>query len=306
LGERYDRYDFKVADHFLIDGVDDSGNRRMEKFSPLLGLNYHAHHFLSFYGNIATAFQTPTTTELSNRPTGEGGIHPTLLPERIISYELGCKGAWPKIHCNYGVSFYLFNIKDMLIPYQIAGRASEEVFYRNAGRARNKGVEAKLEWSPFRGLRATVAYTLMDFVFQDFLVETTTGNVVAPVQLAGKKIPGLPPQRVFASLVYEHHIGAFAEINWQWNDRFFTNDFNGTFGRVNKPASDFVNDAYRTVDLRLGLQRRFKIVRGEMFMGINNAFAERYSGSTVPNAAAERFFEPAAGRSWYAGGSVLF
>jgi len=306
LGERYDYYDFKVTDQFFTDGVDDSGTRRMEKFSPMLGLVYRAHPVISLYGNMATAFQTPTTTELSNRPNGEGGIHPTLQPERIISYELGLKGMWPKMRCDYDITFYSFHLKDMLIPYQIAGRESEEVYYRNAGRARNKGIEAKLEWSPVRGLRATGAYTLMDFVFQNFLVETTNGNAVAPVQLAGKKIPGVPRQRIFASLVYEPHRGAFAEINWQWNDRFFTDDFNGPFGRVNKPASDFVNDAYRTVDLRLGLQRQFKITRGEIFVGINNIFNERYNSSIVPNALAERFFEPATGRSWYAGGNVLF
>jgi iron complex outermembrane receptor protein len=305
LGERYDRYDFEVTDRFLLDGVDDSGTRRMEKFSPMLGWNYRPHPFLSFYGNVATAFQTPTTTELSNRPTGEGGIHPALQPERIISYELGLKGAWPKMRCHYDITLYSFRIKDMLIPYQIAGRASEEVFYRNAGRARNKGVEIQLEWSPFRSLRTTGAYTWMDFVFQDFLAETATGNTVTAAQLAGRKIPGVPPQRIFASLVYERR-GAFAEINWQWNARFFTNDFNGPFGAVNKPASDFVNEAYHLVDLRLGWQRQFKITRFEIFAGMNNVFAERYSGSIVPNAAAERFFEPAAKRNWYAGGSVLF
>jgi len=306
LAERYDRYDFKVADRFFTDSVDDSGTRRMEKFSPMLGLNYRAHPFLSFYGNIATAFQTPTTTELSNRPTGEGGIHPTLLPERIVSYEFGLKGTWPRMRCDYDVAFYSFRLKDMLIPYQIAGRESEEVFYRNAGRARNKGVEAKLEWTPFRGLRAAGAYALMDFVFQDFLVETTTGNAIALLQLAGKKIPGIPPQRIFASLIYEHRRGAFAEISFQWNDRYFANEFNGPFGRINKPASDFVNAAYRLVDLRLGWQHQFKITRVEIFAGINNVFAERYSGSIVPNAAAERFFEPATGRNWYVGGGVLF
>jgi iron complex outermembrane receptor protein len=305
LGERYDRYEFKVADGFLTDGVDDSGTRRMEKFSPMLGLVYRAHPFITLYGNLATAFQTPTTTELSNRPTGEGGIHPTLLPERIISYELGLKGAWPKIHCNYAAAIYLFHIKDALIPYQIGGRESEEVFYRNAGEARNKGMESRLEWTPFRGWRATGAYTFMNFVFRNFLVETMTGDSVALLQLAGNKIPGVPPHRLFASLAYEHDNGAFAEINLQWVDRFFTNDFNGPSKRGDKPVHDFVNDAYRTVDLRLGLQHQFKIIRLEFFAGINNVFVERYNGSIVPNALADRFFEPAAGRSWYAGSNIL-
>lgn len=306
FGERYDRYSFDVADRFLSDGVDDSGVRRMEKFSPMLGLVYRAHPFLTFYGNLATAFQTPTTTELSNRPTGEGGLHPTLQPERIMSYEFGLKGTWPKIHCEYEAAFYRFRVKDMLIPYQIAGRAGEEVFYRNTGQARNQGLEAGLQWTPFKNLRAAGAYTFMNFVFDDFLIETITGNTVTPAQVAGKKIPGVPAHRLFTSLLYEHKTGAFAEVDLQYVDRYFTNDFNGPPQSGSKPLRDFVNDAYRTVDVRAGFQPRFRKFRIDFFVGINNLFDERYAGSIVPNAAADRFFEPAPGRSWYLGGSVLF
>lgn len=306
LGERYDRYTFDVADRFLSDGVDDSGVRRMEKFSPMLGLVYRAHAFITFYGNLATAFQTPTTTELSNRPAGEGGLHPTLQPERITSYEFGFKGTWPKIHCQYEAAFYRFRVKDMLIPYQIAGRAGEEVFYRNAGQARNHGFEAGLQWTPFKSLRAAGAYAFMNFVFDDFLVETITGNTVAPAQLAGKKVPGVPAHRLFASLLYEHQSGAFAEVDLQWVDRYFANDFNGPPPSGNKPLRDFINDAYRSVGVRAGFQPRFKNFRADFFVGINNLFDERYNGSIVPNAAADRFFEPAPGRAWYVGVSPTF
>ncbi len=304
LGERYDRYTFDVTDRFLSDGVDDSGVRRMEKFSPMLGLVYRAHAFITFYGNLATAFQTPTTTELSNRPGGEGGLHPTLQPERITSYEFGFKGMWPKIHCQYEAAFYRFRVKDMLIPYQITGRAGEEVFYRNAGQARNHGFEAGLRWTPFKSLRVSGAYAFMNFVFDDFLVETITGNAVTPAQLAGKKVPGVPAHRLFVSLLYEHQIGAFAEVDLQWVDQYFANDFNGPPPSGSKPLGDFVNDAYRIFDLRAGFQSRFKNFRADFFVGLNNLFDERYAGSIVPNAAADRFFEPAPGRTWYVGGRV--
>ncbi len=302
VGERFDRYEFEVVDHFLTDGVDDSGTRRMEKFSPMFGLTYRANPLLSLYGNIATAFQTPTTTELGNQPTQEGGLHPTLQPERLLSYELGVRGTWPSVHCQYEASFYLFRVKDMLIPYQIAGRESEEVFYRNAGQAQNNGLEIGVQWSPARGWRAEAAYAYMDFAFQDFVVETDS---VTLAQLAGNQIPGIPSHRFFASLAYEHNQGVFAEINLQWVDQFYTNDFNGPAPSVNKPLGDFINDAYRTVDLRLGWQHQFSKLRIEFFAGINNVFDERYNSSIVPNAAGDRFFEPAAGRNWYMGGSVL-
>ncbi len=42
--------------------------------------------------NYATAFQIPTTTELSNRPQGEGGFNPGLRPESMRSLEIGLIG----------------------------------------------------------------------------------------------------------------------------------------------------------------------------------------------------------------------
>ena len=303
-GGRVDRYDFEVEDYFLNDGIDDSGARRMEKFSPMLGLNYRAHALVSFYGNVATAFQTPTTTELGNQPDREGGLHPTLQPERVISYELGVKGAWLEIRCQYEVSVFHFRVEDMLIPYQIAGNESEEVYYRNAGQARNRGIEAGVQWTLARGWRAEAAYAFMDFVFKDFLIETMTADSIAHAQLAGNQIPGVPRHRLSAGLAYEHNQGFFAEIDLQWVDRYFANDFNGPSAPGVKPQRDFINEAYRSVDLRTGFRPRRQALAFEFFLGINNVFAESYNGSIVPNAAGDRFFEPAPGRNWYVGGSV--
>ncbi|MCI0699003.1 TonB-dependent receptor [candidate division KSB1 bacterium] len=303
LGGRYDRYKFKVNDRLIEDGIDDSGARSMDKFSPMLGLTYHPHHFITFYGNYSTAFQTPTTTELSNRPTGEGGLNAALRPERITGFELGLKGIWPARHFNCDLSFYMIQIADMLIPYQIQNQQSEEIFFRNAGKAENKGLEVKLAWVPAKGWRADLAYTLMNSVFKDFLVEASPDKLV---QLAGNAVPGAPPHRLFAGLVYEHAAGAYAEINLQWVDQFFANDFNGPSPGSNKPVQDFINDAHLTVDLRLGFQRPFNKIGIEIFLGSNNIFNERYNGSIVPNAAGDRFFEPAAGRSWYIGARAPF
>jgi iron complex outermembrane receptor protein len=302
FGGRFDYYRFKVTDSFLEDGVDDSGKRSMQKFSPMIGLAHRPGDFITFYGNYATAFQTPTTTELSNRPSEEGGFNPDLQPETICSVELGAKGIWPKQQLSYDLAVYAFEVAGILIPYQIQGSGSEEVFFRNAGKAQNKGMDMKLEWNPINGIRASFAYTFMHFEFKDYLAEAQDGQLA---QLAGKKIPGIPSHRFFAGLKYEHNHSAFFEINGQWMDRYFANDFNGP-PENNRSEQDFINDAYFSVDLRLGFQRKLNNVGLEIFLGINNLFDQRYNGSIVPNAASDRFFEPAAGRSWYIGSSVPF
>ncbi len=306
LGARYDRYQLKVGDHFVADSADDSGTRNMDQLSPMLGLAYHPHPVLTTYMNYSTAFQTPTTTELSNRPTGEGGFNPDLNPESMRSFEVGLKGSWPQMRLDYDFALYRFDIEDMLISYQIPDTASEEVFFRNAGKARNQGVEVKFHWMPSHGLRASFAYTFMNFRFDDFLVETSSGNAPGFVQLAGKKVPGVVPHRFFAGMIYEHGSGAYAEINWQQVGQYFTSDFNGPPPGSSKPLRDFINAAYQVTDLRVGWQGRYKGIGGAIFGGSNNLFDARYNGSIVPNASGDRFFEPAARRSWYAGVNVAF
>lgn len=301
VGGRYDRYRFTVDDRFLDDGVDDSGTRTMDQVSPMVGLTYRPHRFISLYGNYATAFQTPTTTELSNRPTREGGFNPDLRPERVRSVEAGLKGLWPARQFTWDAAFYFLTIDEMLIPFQIDDPSTEEVFFRNAGKTRNRGIELRLTWAPTPGWRASFAYTLMDFIFQDFLVETSVNNRLTRSQLKGNDVPGVPPQHLYAGVMYKHRRGGYAEANLQWMDRYFANDFNGPGPGSTKPVRDFINDAYLTVDLRLGGQRDLGWVGIDVFVGVNNLFNTRYNGSIVPNAAGDRFFEPAAGRTWYTG-----
>ncbi|MGH7494776.1 MAG: TonB-dependent receptor family protein [bacterium] len=301
LGGRYDYYKFKVSDQLFAEGIDHSGTRIMEEFSPRAGLTFRPFEVMTAYANYATAFQTPTTTELGNQPSQEGGFNPALQPERMQGLELGLKGSWPGDFFNYDLALFLLEVENMLIPYQIQDPQSEEVFFRNAGKARNSGMEMKLECSPIHGMRATLAYTFMHSTFKDFLVETSSGSTVALVQLAGNEVPGAPPHHLFAGLAYGHKTGAYAEANLQWLERYFANDFNGPPPGSSKPVSDFVNDAYLLVDVRLGWQQVFKRMGMEMFCGINNLFDERYNGAISPNSFGDRFFEPAPGRSWYLG-----
>ncbi|MEK7727528.1 MAG: TonB-dependent receptor [candidate division KSB1 bacterium] len=342
LGARYDRYKFEATDRLHNDGIDASGGRVMEQFSPMLGLTYRPRNELSLYANYATAFQTPTTTELSNQPTREGGFNLDLQPETLRSFEFGMKGLWQQKQFEWDVAFYAMNINQMLIPYQIQNASSDEIFFRNAGAARNRGLEVSCQWQPVPRVRAALAYTFINFEFTDFVIETASANSSNPnipplrgargvfceideittppcppqggniqtrevnvnTQLAGNKMPGVPPQHLFARLLYEHASGVYGELEAQWNAEYFTNDFNGPPLNTNAARSNFINAGYRTLDLRLGLSRTFKKFGVDFFLGVNNLFDERYNGSIVPNAQSNRFFEPAPLRNWYVGGSV--
>ena len=73
-GIRYDQVYFQVGDRFLDDG-NQSGSRTLSQLTGTIGAVFHWDDELYLYGNVATAFETPTTVELINNPSGTGGFN---------------------------------------------------------------------------------------------------------------------------------------------------------------------------------------------------------------------------------------
>src|SRR5882762_9288155 len=88
-GLRYDWVKFQAHDRLINAGnPDDSGDRLMRALSGSIGLAVTPSDALTVYGNIGTSFETPTTTELTNRPSSAGGFNPTLQPQTATNYEI--------------------------------------------------------------------------------------------------------------------------------------------------------------------------------------------------------------------------
>ncbi len=200
LGGRYDYFMFSVKEKLTNTVNQKSGKQVMDKFSPVAGILYQAAPNLSVFGNYSTLFQTPTTTELGNRPSGEGGFNPDLQPEVIKNYELGIKGFIINPNLQYDITGYKATLNEMLIPFQIPVQMSEEVFFRNAGKADNRGLEIKIDYIPAKWTRVIFSYTYTDFTFEDFLIEEKIDNMIVKHQLSGKKVPGIAPKRLFTRL----------------------------------------------------------------------------------------------------------
>lgn len=295
LGGRYDRYRFEAQDRFLDDG-DDSGQRRLGQLSPAAGASLRLTPRTTLYAGYGTAFQTPTASELSNRPDGSGGFNPQLDAERIGSFEVGARGHWPRARLDCDAALYRMAVDDMLLPFQSADPASEAVYYRNAGRTASRGAEVALRARPLAALQASLSYTYMDFTFDDYAVETDG----ALVQLAGNRVPGLPPHRLALDLTWTWR-RAWAELQAQTVDGYWANDFNGPPPGSATPREGFFNDGYATLDLRFGVPLAVGGQAATLFAGVDNLLGERYNGSITPNAFGARFFEPAPGRTWHAG-----
>ncbi|MEX2582698.1 MAG: TonB-dependent receptor [Gemmatimonadota bacterium] len=282
-GVRFDVTRFEADDRIITStNPDDSGSRTMSAFSPSVGLNYELVPALSVYGNVATSFETPTSTELANQPGNLGGYNPDLQPQRTVSFEAGAKGLVAGA-ASYQLAVYRANIDDALIQFT---PADQRAYYRNAGSAIHQGVEAGLTIALIDDLRANVAYTYVDAAFDEYVQDG--------VSFEGNQIPGVSPHRLDGSLTYTAPFGAYATVEARYNDEMAVNDENTAFA-----------DAYTLVDFRGGLDTiNLGGLAVEPFVGVTNIFDEAYVTSPSLNHVFGRYFEPGPGRALYAGAQL--
>ncbi len=306
LGLRSDNYLFQVNDNLLTDG-NNSGKRRMSNLSPMAGIIYLPVPFIKIYTNYATSFQTPTTNELSNTPSGSGGFNPSLEPEKIKSYEIGAWGILQQYKLNFETALFIMNFDNMLISYQSQAAGSEEIFYKNAGKAENIGGEIKLTWNPLNEITSVASFTKMHFTFKDYLIGFTgNAGVYEYKQLDGNYIPGIPQNYFTAGIYYNSPFDLSLNLKAEWFDKYFTNDFNGPVPGSSSPIENYINNNYLNVDLILGYNLKLETYELNISAGLNNIFDKRYNASIVPNAAGDRFFEPSAGRNFYFKAGIKF
>jgi iron complex outermembrane receptor protein len=283
-GARYDQFRFAAQDHFITPtNPDDSGIRRMSSTSPTLGLSYALLPVASIYGNVSSAFQTPTTTELTNRPSGAGGFNPDLQPERTHSHEVGVRGATRTL--SYDVALYDMRIDNELIPFQVAS-APDRQFYRNAGTARHRGIDADFTAAIAASVRMRGSYSFTDARYVTYAVASGAGVT----SYSTNRVPGVAPNIASLSLQLGEPSVRFLSVEERYRSNIPVNDAN----TVVSPASLVTN-----------MRGLVGLGHVSLFAGIDNLFGAIYNTSVSINGFGGRYFDPAAGRTMYAGVDLL-
>ncbi|GAB3682584.1 TonB-dependent receptor family protein [Salinisphaera aquimarina] len=279
-GLRYDYLDFDIDDNFPVSAgdPDDSGGRSYHELSANAGLSYAWIEGQRVYANVANAFESPTFTEFAN-PSGNGGFNDSLQPQKATQYEIGAKGALFD-RARYQISAFWIDVRDELVVFNNTGARD---FYENSGKSRRKGIEAKVDYRFTDDLSATVAYTLADFEYREFV--DVNGN-----DYAGRELPGLPEETLFGELAWRRDNVGYAVLDMRYASSFYADNantakidhawiFNGRVGKT-VPGSDDKLDVY---------------------LGVDNIFDEVYFDNIRINAFGGRYYEPAPDRSFYAG-----
>jgi iron complex outermembrane recepter protein len=282
-GLRADRLYFEVSDKLFVSSsdTDASGKRTMTAITPQFGVTYSLSNAILFAG-LSSAFESPTTTELANRPDLQRGFNPDLNPERSYGLEAGVRGFVPVARLRYEISMYQIDVRDRLVPFQTEA-GGDRNFFANSGKSRHRGVESLLRWSPAASLDVTMSYTLTHLE-----IRSSEGG------LQGNRIPGVPMHRLYASAEQRWRALA-ATVDFTYHGEMYANS-----------ANTVVNDDFTTVGLRISGD--FEIAKNRMeilpFVQIRNLTDAKYNNSVSINAFGGRFFEPAPGRTVMVGVSV--
>ncbi len=284
-GLRYDLTRFNADDHFITaDNPDQSGTITMGNFSMMAGVSYDWYDEQSIYFTGSRNFETPTSTELANSPDGSGGYNTGLKAQKLMSSELGFKGALMESF-RYSVIGFLARIEDALIPFQVEDQEGRD-FYRNAGTIRNQGFEVELSAKPFDGMRATLAYTYLHSTFENYTVNE--------VSYSDNAQPGVHPHLGSLDISYRTPFDLELGANVRYAAKVAVND-----------ANTFYSPEYTVLDLKASYDFTYsfdsRTLRISPYVHALNVLDRKYIGSFAINAFGSRYYEPSPERTIYAG-----
>jgi iron complex outermembrane receptor protein len=281
VGTRFDRLRLSVDDDKLDDG-DDSGSRTYDEFSGFAGVSYRLAPRQQLYATIGTAFESPTFTEFAN-PDGSGGFNPDIEPQQALNREVGVRGSFGQ-GLSYDMALFSIRVDDEILPYEIDNRT----FYENAGRTERNGIELGLGWDISYAWRITSALTLADYTLRDF--EDEQGN-----DADGNRLPGLPREQWVTEVEWKGSGQPFAALEWQYVGDLYAENSNQTK----------VPD-YWLFGMRAGDTVRFGRQSLNFYGSVRNLLDEDYFSNIRINANRGAFYEPAPGRTFYAGLEWVF
>jgi iron complex outermembrane receptor protein len=274
-GARVDWTRFRVDDHLVKAGdPDDSGERTMRAFSPMVGLVKRLAPTHALRASYSSSFETPTTTELANQPDGSAGLNPELDPQRASTYEVGATGiAFGRVR--YDIAVYHTATRDELVPFEVDDGSGRR-FFRNAERLRRNGAEVSLT-GRVGAMDLTGAWT-----WSDFEGPRPIADGAAPAERG--RLPGIPRHRAEVAATWRRQQW-FVTAEGTAAGSVFADDRNAV--RVN---------GGETVNLRTGLGGWHGAT---IALGVHNLFDARYISSVVVNAAGGRYYEPSPGRTLF-------
>lgn len=293
-GISYNFQNYELSD-LLPDSINQSGSYRYKNIpAPFLGINVPIFRNNRIYGSYSYGFSYPTVEE-TLLPDGE--INNKLKPETGNNFELGIRVNAFDNNLFIDVCTYLILVDNLLVTERI----SEDVFTgKNAGSTIHSGFELttvtlfnKKEYYHLPSVKFNLGLSISKNTFKDFINNSISYN--------GNTLPGVPNFNFSSSFEFNYSSGIYFNIKNQYTGKQYLDDGNtGSYS------------SYHLVYLKAGYKKKMKGYQSIAFyVGINNAFDEKYASMILVNApsfgaAAPRYYYPGKPRYYFGGISLTF
>ncbi len=258
-------------------------------FFPRVALIKKFGEKFSIYSSVSEGFSAPTLAEVL---PSTSVFNTTLNAEKGRSIELGIRGKFFD-QIRFNITTYDFRLKETIV---VRSNENGQDYFVNAGTTSQKGIESTISWSPSiidfdnadrvrSAFRFWLSYTYNDYHFLNYVSGAT--------DLSGKRLTGVPPTVVVGGVDLKLD-GWYLNATINYTDHIPVNDAN----------SEFAHD-YKVVAARVGKRLDvWKLKNLDLFIGVDNAFDEKYSLGNDLNALGGRYYNTAPGRSFYGGITV--
>lgn len=238
----------------------------------------------SLKATLSRGFSPPTVAELL---PSTGVISTDLEAEYGWNYELtaGYSLLRNKLHLE-ATGFY-FKLNKALVQRRDISGAD---FFVNAGDVQQKGIELHADYTNSTILPAIIDYVIMqiDYTYNRFRY----GSFIKGTDdFSGKTVPSVPSNALSGILDMNIKKGLYINTTYYAASKIFLND-----------ANTAIAAPYHLLGARVGwkknIQKKYKL---HIYAGADNLLDEKYSLGNDINAAANRFYNAAPRRNYYAG-----
>lgn len=269
---RYDRISINSKNNL---GTNDTNNAIFfSKVNYQLGANYAIDNFHSLYARVATSFETPTLTELSNNPDGSTNLNNTLSPQNTLGIDIGYKLIGHrklKIEID-GFASLSDNELNVFELESFPGRN----FYQNSGSSFRMGTEVSSSWKLNQFIIFNASGAFIDARF--------TSDIINNDIKKSNIIPGISKFQTNLSVSYNYESLNASIISRYLGEMALTND-----------NSDFASPGHQ-LDLNISYSIKIKKLKIYPTFSINNLLNTYQYQNLRINAFGNRYYEAATPR----------
>jgi iron complex outermembrane receptor protein len=254
------------------------------ELAPRVSLLRKIGNDLSLLATVSTGFSPPTVAELL---PSTGVISTDLEAEKGTNYEMTARYHLRQMKLYFEFTGFYFKLNDALVQRRDLSGAD---YFTNAGDIKQKGLElhGDYTYSPVGNNFIDNFMIQADYTYNHFHY----GNFIKGVDTFSKKMVPSVPANTFSltgDMLLQN--GVYLNSTYYAASKIYLND-----------ANTAIAEAYHILGCRLGWKKTFhNKYKINLYAGADNLLDEVYSLGNDINAAANRFYNAAPRRNYYAG-----